>query len=723
MQPLYSDHSPHAGDSAIVLQHPDTDNQTAAHTLVWENYPEVYRFAMLLLRNHTDAHQTARTTLQIAFHQRKQYKGQASPLAWILSFAYLLCQPQLSRDKQALSRAALYLHYTCSFNSGDIGIVLGISQQSARRLVQQARDALPGKPEPPTGKSHKKTTTLAWLALDGELDYQQQTSLETHLGSCQDCQQYTSSLEEWNRNTRNTLNARVQLAQPAAETLDQIAQEILESDAPELPKKPFQIKEISLAAALLVLVLVAGSYFYSLLQPEESQKAPARRETLVMTYVESTPFWELGISNNGRYVVFSSADDSLVPSDTNGMSDIFLLDQVERTIQRVNLSEEGEQADGPSYAPSISADGQWIAFTSHAQNLAGEQSQVCNSSIQPGRHCANIYLYHLQERSLRLVSQSLNQAEGSTGDSFLGTISPDGNRIIYWSSARSLVSDDEATCGGFLGRYNCIDLFIYTADQARTLRVPIERSWLENEDAFKIRTSLGGDFILLPLHETDGAALQVDLAHPQDLYVYNLPWQTFEPVNLNPEGEPGNQPALLGAISADGRYVAFTSSANNLTPLAAGNVNQVFLRDRLENTLTLVSMDSNGNPGKANSGALSNQPGPGEQLSISNDGNFVVFTSRADNIMQTPPPWWCLGWLGSTSGLCSSLFIYDRSEGILVQVNPELSPNGRYLYPQVTTSGKGLFFIESSIECLETCGQIMYWQAGQEIESLIVSNP
>ncbi len=77
------------------------------------------------------------------------------------------------------------------------------------------------------------------------------------------------------------------------------------------------------------------------------------------------------ISNDGRYVAFQSLATDFIAADTNGATDIFLHDTQTTTTTRVSVATDGTQANGASTAPSISADGRYIAFESAATNLPG----------------------------------------------------------------------------------------------------------------------------------------------------------------------------------------------------------------------------------------------------------------------------------------------------------------------------------------------------------------
>lgn len=79
--------------------------------------------------------------------------------------------------------------------------------------------------------------------------------------------------------------------------------------------------------------------------------------------------YDADVSSDGRYVVFVSEADDLVPGDTNGVADIFLRDRQAGTTRRLSVAADGAQADGESYDPRISSDGRYVVFAGGATNL------------------------------------------------------------------------------------------------------------------------------------------------------------------------------------------------------------------------------------------------------------------------------------------------------------------------------------------------------------------
>ena len=75
------------------------------------------------------------------------------------------------------------------------------------------------------------------------------------------------------------------------------------------------------------------------------------------------------LSADGRYVTFSSSAANLVVGDTNAKADVFVHDRATGTTSRVSVASDGSEGNGSSQAPAISADGRYVAFQSLATNL------------------------------------------------------------------------------------------------------------------------------------------------------------------------------------------------------------------------------------------------------------------------------------------------------------------------------------------------------------------
>ena len=84
------------------------------------------------------------------------------------------------------------------------------------------------------------------------------------------------------------------------------------------------------------------------------------------------------MSNNGRYVAFTSVAGNLVPGDTNGLTDVFVKDMVTGDILRASVDSAGNPATASSSsAPAIAGNGSAVAFQSADPGLvAGDGNGV-----------------------------------------------------------------------------------------------------------------------------------------------------------------------------------------------------------------------------------------------------------------------------------------------------------------------------------------------------------
>src|SRR5260221_2148307 len=134
-----------------------------------------------------------------------------------------------------------------------------------------------------------------------------------------------------------------------------------------------------------------------------------------------------GISADGRFVVFDSLADNLVPADTNAIYDIFVRDRLNGTTERVSVATGGAEGDNFSVYPSISADGRWVSFLSSATNLV------------PGdvNGFGDIFVHDRQSGTTSLVSVDSNGAQANHA-SFSSSISGDGRYVAFVSWASNL---------------------------------------------------------------------------------------------------------------------------------------------------------------------------------------------------------------------------------------------------------------------------------------------
>jgi DNA-binding CsgD family transcriptional regulator/dipeptidyl aminopeptidase/acylaminoacyl peptidase len=181
------------------------------------------------------------------------------------------------------------------------------------------------------------------------------------------------------------------------------------------------------------------------------------------------------ISADGRYIAFESDATNLVPKDTNGHRDIFLIDRLTNETRRVSLGMGGAEANGPSFRPSISADGKWVAFDSQASNLVkddhnGELDRALSlipdqiadvmredaarggpARIHVGEIAgSDVFVVNLETEDIELVSISSSGERGNLS-SHEPSISADGRFVAFASAAPNLQGQPVAKVGPRFG--------------------------------------------------------------------------------------------------------------------------------------------------------------------------------------------------------------------------------------------------------------------------------
>jgi hypothetical protein len=164
-----------------------------------------------------------------------------------------------------------------------------------------------------------------------------------------------------------------------------------------------------------------------------------------------------------------------------------------------------------------------------------------------------------------------------------------------------------------------------------------------------------------------------DTNNSTDIFLRDLSANTTTCISVDSAGNPGNGRSFSHSISANGKFVAFLSSATNLVPGDTNNRTDIFLRDLSTNTTTCISFDSAGNLGNS----FSNSP------SISADGRFVAFASNATNLVPGQ----------DTKFNGTNIFLRDLSTNTTTRISADLSDNpGGGNFPSISADGRFVVF-------------------------------
>jgi len=370
------------------------------------------------------------------------------------------------------------------------------------------------------------------------------------------------------------------------------------------------------------------------------------------------------VSSDGRYVAFQSLATDLVANDTNGAMDIFVLDRLFQTTQRISVSSSGTEANSGSANSSISPDGRWVVYESDATNLVTGDSNGLT----------DIFLYDRQTSQTTRVNVATGGAQATGGPSTQPHVSNNGEKIVYESLATNLISNDGN---------NFQDIFMYTLTGATTVRVNVSQvnpTTPPNGDSFSPYISAGGQFVTFAsVAENLVANDDNDFCGAfscGDIFVRNLTAGVTEIVSLRSDGLQGTQSSSEPAISSDGRWVVFESDADNLDTVVPDTnfVTDIFLRDRTTNQTRRVSL------GPGNTEGLFPHTTP----NISDDGNWIAFTTASAFVA------------GDLNGY-EDIYRYSRVNGALIVASvPEAGGEANESSTEADVSGDGQRIVFSS---------------------------
>lgn len=250
------------------------------------------------------------------------------------------------------------------------------------------------------------------------------------------------------------------------------------------------------------------------------------------------------ISADGRFVAFASRATNLVAGDTNGVDDIFVHDRLTGITERVNLGPQGLQATGGgSSDPSISGDGQRVAFTSSATNLVpGDTNGV-----------QDIFVHDRQANLTIRVSIHSDDSQ-ATASSARPFISADGLVVVFSSSAPNLVSGDTN---------NQTDVFLYDFAARTTRRVNLSSAGNQAVGGSSIATSISADGRFVAFDSAATNLVSSDTNGVRDAFVRDRSIDVTKRVSVGLNGTQGNAASEDPVLSPEGRFVAFTSRATS----------------------------------------------------------------------------------------------------------------------------------------------------------------
>jgi len=320
----------------------------------------------------------------------------------------------------------------------------------------------------------------------------------------------------------------------------------------------------------------------------------------------------------------------------------------------VSVTASGLQAAGDSNlrhgGGALSADGRYVVFHSYRPSLVRNDRNGV----------ADVFLRDLELGETHLVSAA---PDGSPANAYAtdASISADGRHVAFYSPASDLVSSDRNGSG---------DIFVWNREtRVHEVASVTSRGAQANDESLESAISADGRFVAftsfasnLARNDTNGAS---------DIFLRDRQAGYTERVSVGSDGRQANGNSWQPCVSADGRLVAFYSTASNLVPDDRGDMQDVFVRDRQTRQTRRVS--------ETREGTAAN--GYSVQPALSGNGRYVAFVSDASNLAPR-----------DTNGRID-VFVKDLETGAVERVSvsssgtqgnggsyePALSANGRYV--------------------------------------------
>jgi Tol biopolymer transport system component len=325
------------------------------------------------------------------------------------------------------------------------------------------------------------------------------------------------------------------------------------------------------------------------------------------------------ISANGRWVLFQSAADNLVPDDTNGLSDVFVHDRKTGETRRVSVAEDGGEGDGASYVygASLSSSGRYAVFYSNATNyaagdgngesdvfladlrkgtltlvsattegvpVAGESADPSVSAngrfvafygnagdFPPGTSNGKEHVY-VRDRKTGDVRRASVDADGNPGssDSYDPVVSSNGKVVAFYSYAASLVAGD--TNGQ-------TDAFVHDFGAGTTTRISLLAGGGQAQaDTYNTAITQNGKTVLF---YTEADLLPADTNGTGDVYAWDARSGALRFVSHRPDGLAADGYSWLygPSLAPTGRWLSIISGAQDLVDGDENGQTDVFVLD------------------------------------------------------------------------------------------------------------------------------------------------
>lgn len=262
------------------------------------------------------------------------------------------------------------------------------------------------------------------------------------------------------------------------------------------------------------------------------------------------------ISGDGRYIVFKSSATNLVTFPTlNTSESIFIYDTQTGDTELISISTTGTDSNGGSQLPSVSDDGNYVAFSSSSSNLIASDTNNANDLFVRNRSAGTTQRVSLDKNNNELIYCGCIQSK----------ISGDGN-VVAFTTGEALAATDTNSKS---------DAYVRDISEGSTELVSQNSGILGNDNSSGTDISDDGRFVVFLSSATN--LVSEDTNSTSDILVADRLHDSVTRVNLSDSGAQANGVSHSATISDSGLKIAYASQATNLVVSDTNGMQDVFI--------------------------------------------------------------------------------------------------------------------------------------------------
>ena len=586
------------------------------------------------------------------------------------------------RNLPSKTRMLLILRYLQQLSAVDTSQILTSNPKKISSELTKIRDKLLVSNNPDhqhTEITHKQFQLQINRVHDGLLvsDSESKAELKMHLETCSECQAYADQLDKFEDIFSRLLRHYWPLHEFDQMESDRIIGNINTAiiHPPRFRKFMRPLWKGAWVGLVIILMSVLGwgliqtSYTDDITNQSPTAVPPQLPNPIeILSYSISLPESEITepdafvymqptASGNGRWIAFTVQEFFNQEIQHQKSSDIFIYDRENRTLERLRFTNSRLESFIRDYTP-------WTTMREDpSRTTPGDLPDPSYPNIPADTSAVFFYDRDNDQRVRVDLARDDNPREISN---FYPVVSANGRYLAIWSNAADLVPGGSPTCAVSSSPNNCLDVFIIDRHTAEIQLVPVGREIdLLGKNAY-LSVSDDGTLLALSLIITDQIASRIALHNPTEAYIYDVTASDYIAVNVSDSGAAGNGPSVLPRLSADGKYVAFASQADNLVPDDSNREADIFVRDLHSGRTEVVALTTDDPKETGVNDSSDRYYGFWmDTINFSPNGRYITILSTLENLTHH----YRLGCSPSPEGFCLSIFIHDRQTGETEKTN------------------------------------------------------